>query len=469
VLLPVAVVAQTTETERRAAASVVARIDALQAEIKPGELARKLVAARATEKDRLMARVDQLWTGGLGALSDWIGRHPEVGFEEHVSADTLTRVLRSFGFTIEKGVAGLTTAFVGSWTSPAGAGPTLGVIVEYDALRGTQGASHGCQHNAQSPVGFAAAIAMKEYMTANRVPGTIKVYGTPAEEVGPPTKVTMWKAGIFNGADILVRSHGAGETARSKAGFGVCCLNINEVKYIFEGTPAHQRQSWNGRNALSAAVQFYTAVDHLRPSFRPETSIQGVIPEGGIAPNVVPDRAVVDYYIRYPDEVYLAHIDSMMANAARAAALATGTKVTIDRYGEYRDGITLGSLEELVFAYARQLGAPEIREAPDAPNGYEETGFVTREIPGVSVSVFTSPAPGHSYPRFEDSLKPVGHTGFVLDARIMAAVMFDFLNDASFRATVQREHQTMAALFNQYIEGLRGAYASEIGARVSGR
>ena len=85
-----------------------------------------------------------------------------------------------------------------------------------------------------------------------------------------------------------------------------------------------------------------------------------MIPEGGIAPNVVPDRAVVDYYLRYPDEVYLAHIDSMVANAARGAALATGTKVTIDRYGEYRDGITVGSLEELVFAYAQKLGAPRL-------------------------------------------------------------------------------------------------------------
>ena len=89
-------------------------------------------------------------------------------------------------------------------------------------------------------------------------------------------------------------------------------------------------------------------MDGLRSSFRPEASIQGVIPEGGVAPNVVPDRAVVDYYIRYPDGVYLEHIQQMMDNAARGAALATGTEVKIDRYGEYRDGIALGTLEELL-------------------------------------------------------------------------------------------------------------------------
>ena len=275
--------AQSTETERQAAAHVLRQIDSLQAKINPTAQAQRLIAAGGADRDRLLARVEQLWTTQFRSLSDHIGRNPEVGFKEFKSVDTLTRVLRAAGFTVTTGQAGLSTAFVGSWDSPAGTtGPTLGIIVEYDALRGTKEAFHGCQHNAQSPVGFAAAIAVMELMRDKRLPGRIRVYGTPAEEVGPPSKVTMWKAGVFRGTDILIRSHGAGETARARAGFGVCCLNINEVKYIFEGTPAHQRQSWNGRNALAAAVQFYTAVDHLRPTFRPEASIQGVIPEGGV-------------------------------------------------------------------------------------------------------------------------------------------------------------------------------------------
>jgi amidohydrolase len=460
---------QTTDTERAAARPILGRIEALQSEIQPGSLAERLVAASAKEKQGLLERIEQLWTLEMQGLSDHIGRHPEVGFEEHTTVDTLTRVLRAHGFTVETGQAGLETAFVGSWDSPAGtAGPTLGIIVEYDALRGTQGAFHGCQHNAQSPVGFATGVALAELMTRARLPGRIRIYGTPAEEMGPPAKVTMWRAGVFEGADILVRSHGAGETSRNRAGFGVCCLNINMVRYVFEGRPAHQRSSWNGRNALSAAVQFYTAVDHLRPSLRPEAVIQGVIPEGGIAPNVVPDRAVADYYIRYPDEVYLAHVDSMMATAARAAAQAMGTEVTIERYGEYRDGITLGSLEELTFAYARQLGAQHIVDEPQRPAGYEETGFVTRDIPGVSVGVFSSPAPGHSYERWEDSLKPVGHQGFLLDAKIMGAVLYDFLTDENFRDTVAREHRTMASLFDGYLDGLRDAYRVELGGEPVG-
>jgi len=459
--------AQTTDTERAAAREVVQQIESLQARLKPAEAGRRMAAKKDADRDRLFQRIDQLWAGQMQSLSDYIGEHPEVGFKEFKSVDTLTKVLRGFGFRVETGVAGLETAFVGSWDSPAGtSGPTLGVIVEYDALRSTTEPFHGCQHNAQSPVGFAAAVAIADYMKEKRLPGRIRVFGTPAEEVGPPSKVTMWEAGTFRGTDILVRSHGSGSTARSKAGFGVCCLNINEVRYIFSGRSSHQRASWFGRNALSAAVQFYTAVDHLRPTFRPEASIQGVIPEGGVAPNVVPERAVVDYYIRYPDEVYLDHIDSMMANAARGAAAATGTQVKIENYGRYRDGITLGTLEELVFAYAQALNAPEIDPDPERPSGYEETGFVTRDIPGVGVSVFSSPAPGHSLERWYDSMKPVGHTGFLLDAKIMTAVLYHFLTDAQFRQTVQEEHRTMAALFDQYLQGLKKAYASELSTGV---
>jgi amidohydrolase len=455
---------QTTPTERAAAASVVERIEALQDELRPAELAARLVKLGGAQKQAVLDRVEALWWDEMRSVSDYIGEHPEHGFQEYETVDTLAKILTARGFDVEAGVAGLETAFEASWTSPAGAdGPTLGLIVEYDALRGTTEDYHGCQHNAQSPVGFAAAFALAEHMARHRRAGSIRIYGTPAEEMGPPAKVTMHRAGVFDDADVLVRSHGAGETGRNRAGFGVCCLNINMARYIFTGRPAHQRQSWAGRNALSAAVHFYTAVDHLRPTFRPEAVIQGVIPEGGRAPNVVPDRAVVDYYIRYPDEVYLAHMDEMIANAARAAALATGTEVEIELYGEYRDGITLGSLEELGFAYAVELGAPALNPEPQRPAGYEETGFVTRDIPGLSVGVYSSSAPGHSYERWRDSMKEVGHTGFLFDAKIMAAVLFDYLEDADFRDVVQREHAEMAGLFNEYVEGLKKAYAGETG------
>lgn len=460
--------AQTTSTEREAAQDILKQIDALEARLKPTETAAQLAARRDPVREHVLERVEALWTGELQGVSDWIGHHPEAGWQEFQAVDTLTAVLRRYGFRVETGVADLATAFVATWTSPAGAqGPTLGLIAEYDALRGTERDFHGDQHNAQGPVSLAAAKALTEQMATARIPGRVIVYGTPAEEVDPPAKYIMWQAGVFKGADILVRSHSTEETRRDRPGFGVCCLNIDAVKYTFTGRPAHQRSSWNGRNALEAAVQFYSAVDHLRSTWRPEYSVQGVIPEGGVAPNVVPDHTVVDYFIRYPDEVYLAHISRMMHDAAEGAALMTGTGVEVTRYGEYRDGITSAMLEELFFAYATKLGAPGLKEEKGRPAGYEETGYVSREIPGVGITVRSSAYPNHTYGMEQNAFEEIGHTGFLLDAKIEAAVLYDFLTRPSVRQKVAEEHRTLAGLQGRYLDELRRVYGPEIGADTS--
>jgi amidohydrolase len=464
-LLALALVTQSTDIEREAASAILKQIDSLEARLKPAEMAQRLTTRADAARDRVLARVATVWNGELQGVSDWIGHHPEVGWHEFQAVDTLTTLLRSYGFQVDTGVAGMATAFVARWTSPAGAsGPTLGLIAEYDALRGTQGDFHGDQHNAQSPVVFAAARALKEYMTEARVPGRIIVYGTPAEEVDPPAKAIMYKAGVFKGADILIRSHSSTETRRDRPGFGVCCLNIDAVKYTFTGRPAHQLSAWNGRNALEAAVQFYSAVDHLRSTWRPDHRVQGVIPEGGIAPNVVPDHTVVDYFIRFPDEVYLEHIARMMDDAAKGAAQMTETEVAITRYGEYRDGITVSALEELWFGYAKKFGAPGVQEEQGRPAGYEETGWMSREIPGVGVTVRSSSFANHTYGMRDDTFAEIGHKAFLLDAQIEAAVLFDFLTRPELRNAVTTEHKTLAGLQSQYLAALRRVYAPEIGA-----
>ena len=463
-LLALALVTQYTDIEREAAAGILRQIDSIEARLKPTENAQRLASRNDPARDRVLARVATAWNSELQGVSDWIGHHPEVGWHEFQAVDTLTTLLRSYGFQIDT-VAGMQTAFVARWTSPGGAnGPTLGLIAEYDALRGTQGDFHGDQHNAQSPVAFAAARALKEYMMEARAPGRIIVYGTPAEEVDPPAKAILWKAGVFKGADILVRSHSSVETRRDRPGFGVCCLNIDAVKYTFTGRPAHQLTAWNGRNALEAAVQLYSAVDHLRSTWRPDHRVQGVIPEGGIAPNVVPDHTVVDYFIRFPDEVYLEHIARMMTDAAKGAAQMTETDVEITRYGEYRDGITVSALEELFFAYAKKFGAPGLQEEKGRPAGYEETGWVSREIPGVGVTVRSSSFANHTYGMRDDTFAEIGHKAFLIDAQLEAAVLFDFLTRPELRAAVTEEHRTLAGLQGQYLAALRRVYAPEIGA-----
>ena len=470
VVAPAPVFGQTTDTERAAARDILAEIDALQSRLDPTGMARQLAGRQDAERDAIVARTAALWQAEMRDLSDYIGNNPEVAWEEFLAVDTLTSVLRRRGWDVETAVAGLETAFVATWTSPAGAdGMTLGFIGEYDALRDADGPFHGDQHNAQTPIVLASAFAIAEYMERSGTPGRLQVFGTPAEEVGPPAKVIMHDVGIFDDADLLIRSHGVTETSRSRAGFGSCCLNINEVKYTFLGRPSHQMASWFGRNALEAAVHFYTLVDGLRSTFRPEASIQGVIPEGGEAPNVVPQRAVVDYYIRYPDPVYLEHITRMMDDAARGAALATGTTVEIDRYGEYRDGISLGTLQELAFAYAEERDAPNMNPEPTRPSGYEETGAVTKDIPGIGISVFSARGANHTRGMLDDTFNEVGHTGFRISAEIMSSIVYDFMTQPELRDAITEEQATLSSLLDAYHEALREAYSAEVGSPIGQR
>lgn len=456
-LAPCVLMAQETPTERAAAPDVVRKLDSLEASLKLPALVAKLTGPNA-RRDQVAARAKQLMDSELLALGDDITRHPEIGFKETRSVKLLTDYLKKHDFEVQMGTPGLPTAFVARYTKSKG-GPSLGIIVEYDALRGTKGAFHGDQHSTQGPIGLAAAVAVAEFLSNTGTPGTVTVFGTPGEEMMPPNaKTVMFKSNVFDGMDILVRSHSTSRTSRPAAGFGTCCMNINGVKFTFSGAPAHQLAAWNGRNALTAVMQLFSNIDGMRSNMRPETRIQGIITEGGAAPNVVPDKTVADFYVRYPDEVYLDQVSQIVDNAAKAAALSTGTKVKIDHYGQNRDGISVGSLSEVAFGYVKKYGAVDVQSEPGKPQGYEETGSVSSAIPGVGFSAKTSSAPNHTYEMEADALTSVGHDGFVVDAQAMAALLFDFATRPQYRATVKQEFKTIQGLQAEYLDGLRKAY-----------
>jgi amidohydrolase len=457
VLAPVILAAQETPTERESARDVVRRLDSLEKSLDLPTLIAKLTGPNAA-RDQVTARAKQLMDTELLALGDDITRHPEIGFEEKRSVQLLTDYLKKHDFTVQMGTPGLPTAFVAKYTKSAGT-PHLGVIVEYDALRGTKGAFHGDQHSTQGPIGIAAAIAIAEYLSKTNTPGTVTVFGAPGEEMMPPNaKTVMHESKVFDGMDVLMRSHSSSATSRPAAGFGTCCMNIDGVTYTFTGAPAHQLTAWNGRNALTAVIHLFNNIDAIRSNLRPETRIQGVITEGGAAPNVVPDRTQADFYVRYPDEVYLKQVSQMVDDAARAAALATGTRVKIDHYGADRDGIGLGALNEVAFAYMKKFGGTSPIAQPGKPQGYEETGSVSSAIPGIGFSAKTSNAPNHTYEMEQDALSSVGHQGFVVDAQSMAALLFDFATRPDYRATVKREFDTIRGLHGEYLEALEKTY-----------
>ena len=452
---------QDTPTEREAARDVLRKMSDLEKSLNVSGWVSRFSTPNPA-RDAVAARARQLMDTELLALSDDITRHPEIGFEEHRSIKLLIESLQRHNFEVTAGVANLKTAFVARYKGLRGA-PNLGVILEYDALRGTKGAFHGDQHSAQGPVGIAAAVAIAEYLERQHLPGSVTVFGTPGEEMMPPVaKTGMFQAGVFNGMDIIVRSHATSATSRPAPGFGTCCLNIDGVKYTFTGAPAHQMTSWNGRNALEAVIHLFNNIDAVRSSMRPEARVQGVITEGGAAPNVVPDRTQADFYIRYPDEMYLKTVREFVDNAARAAALATGTKVKIDHYGSLRDGISLATLAEVGLAHAKSFGATNVLEAPGKPQGFEETGSVSSAIPGLGFAVQTSTAPNHTYEMEADALAEIGHHGFVVGAESMAALLFDFATEAEFRTAVKREFTGIKALFGEYQEALKKTYVNPV-------
>ena len=453
--------AQDTPTEREAARDVLKKMADLERSLDVPAMVARLSAPNAA-RDAVVARAEELMKTELLAMADDIATHPEIGFVEERSVAKLTDYLRKHDFSVEKGIGGLDTAFVAKFRRNNGK-PVLGVILEYDALRGSKGAYHGDQHSAQGPVGMAAAIAMAEYLDRTHSPGSVVVYGTPGEEMMPPNaKTVMHSSHAFDGADVILRSHALSETSRPAPGFGTCCLNIVGAKYTFTGAPTHQMTPWNGRNALSAVIKFFDNVDAMRITMRPEARVQGIIVEGGTAPNVVPDHTVADFYIRYPDEIYLAQVVEFVDNAAKAAALATGTKVAIDHYGKDVDGIGVATLAELGFAYMKQFGATNVIEAPAKPQGFEETGSVSRDIPGLGITAQSSTWSNHTYEMDADNLKPVGHNGFTVDAKAMAAVLFDFATHEDYRVAVKKEFDGIKVLFNEYLAALKKVYTTPV-------
>ncbi|MBT4187002.1 MAG: hypothetical protein HOE14_07300, partial [Gemmatimonadales bacterium] len=176
--LPLPLLGQTTDTERAAARDIVRQIDELQARLAPTDMGQDLASRSDAARDAVVSRATELWTSEMQSLSDFIGHNPGVGWEEYLAVDTLTAVLRGRGWDVQVGAAGLETAFVATWTSPAGPeGLMLGLIGEYDALRDADGPFHGDQHNAQTPIVFASAFAMAEHMAAEGMPGRIRIYG----------------------------------------------------------------------------------------------------------------------------------------------------------------------------------------------------------------------------------------------------------------------------------------------------
>jgi amidohydrolase len=446
------------------------------------------VIPEETEKNRILRNdLDKeidAFSQRMLEINDWIYHHPEPGFLEFKAAAILIEELKKYGFSIEEGVPGLNDNFdrqkiMGGvppdYSGPPGIPtafkakyrgrsehPVIGIAVEYDALRGNP-PFHGCQHNMQGPTGIGAAISLVAVMETHDIPGSVWVIGTPAEEVGPPTKAIMAQTGYLDGIDFMLRSHGtSSETLRYPGGFSA--RHIRQMKYTFHGKSAHAQNPWQGSSALDAVLLLFHAVDMIREHSEPQFRFHGIVSDGGAAPNIVPELASATIWIRHlidetpegsmsPGEAREKIQGKVEAldNMAKGCALATGTTVDIDHYGKYNPGISVGVLNDIAFQYAVEYGGVKIGER-DVPRHWEETGFATLLVPGVHISIGTEglpPAAGHSQENADITISPAGQKSLILTAKVMGAVALRLFLDEELRDSAKQEHAGWLEKYNE--------------------
>ena len=276
-----------------------------------------LVAQKAEVTQTLDARADEYFD-----VAHQIWGWAELGYQEEKSSALLQQVLTNEGFSVESGIVGIPTAFVAEYGNGA---PVIGILAEFDALPGlsqkatpvreplvSDGSGHACGHHLFGAASVAAAVAVKDWLAASGQSGTVRLYGTPAEE-GGAGKVYLVREGLFNDVDAVLHWHPSDRNDASPA----TTLANRSAKFRFYGRSTHAAGApERGRSALDGVEAMNMMTNLLREHVPQETRIHYVITRGGLAPNVVPDYAEVYYYVRHPSAQTLEEIFPRVVQAA---------------------------------------------------------------------------------------------------------------------------------------------------------
>jgi amidohydrolase len=383
-------------------------------------------------KDAIGRAVDGL-ADELESLSHRIHANPELGYQEVKASGWLCEFLAAQGFKVEKGVAGVETAFRA--TIDNGEGPTIAVLCEYDALPGI---GHACGHNviATSGAGAGAALAA----VRGQLPkGRIQVIGTPAEE-GGGGKMKLLEGGVFKDVDCAMMIHGFDRNV-----LHADLLGVVRVNFDFTGKAAHAAADpWEGVNALDAVIQTFNAISALRQQVRPDVRIHGIITNGGQAPNIIPETASATFYVRAATLDYMWEVYKKVVACAEGAARATGAQLkTVQLPTVYEPLRRNETLLGVFKANLERIGATP--EAPDpARLGSSDIGNVSQVIPAIQpyIKIAERGTPIHSRAFAEAAVKPLARQGLVTAAKTLAMTTVDLLADP---ALVRRAKDEFAA------------------------
>ena len=412
-----------------------------------------------------------------------IWEHPELGEVETYSSRRLADFLESEGFEITRGVAGMPTAWVALYTSAPG--PVIGFLAEFDALPGLSqeaggttrkplvpgGPGHGCGHNLLGTASAFAAMSVRRAMIEHKLPGTVKVFGCPAEEtlVG---KVYMAREGVFGDVDAMLGWHPGGGNAVTYRS----SLAMTSLKFRFYGKTAHGAgDPHHGRSALDAVELMNAGVNYMREHVIDKARIHYVITNGGGAPNVVPDVAEVWYFVRAPKTEQQRPILEWVRLIAEGAATMTRTRLEEDLYSTCYEVMLNDPLAGLLQENLEEVGPPRFEEAdwefarelsktfdepdsvlidttiaeleivpPDEWNwggGSTDDGDVSWNVPyaRITTACFVKGSPGHSWQVVSSAGSQTGFNGMLTAARVLAGGGVDLLHKPKWIERAQKD------------------------------
>lgn len=403
--------------------------------------------------------------------------YAETGFNETKSTSELQELLKANGFKVESGVSGMPTAFVAIYGS---GGPVIGILAEFDALPGLSqdtattkkpiiegGAGHACGHNLFGTASSAAAIALKEWLIKNKKAGTIRVYGTPAEE-GGSAKVYMVRDGLFQDVDAVMHWHPSSANDASPSS----CLSIKQTLFRFYGRSAHAAAAPEaGRSALDGAESMNYMVNMMREHVPQETRIHYVISKGGLAANVVPDFAEVEYMVRHPDARVVEEIWNRIVKCAEGAATGTETTTKYEVISGSYNLVPNETLARVMYTnlttvggvtytpaeaeFAREIQktlstkAPDLSQAnviqPFKTGGFfpasTDVGDITWVVPtvGLGTATWVPGAPAHSWQAVATGGMSIGQKAMLNAAKTIALTGADLFNNPALLQKAKEE------------------------------
>ncbi|WKN45049.1 amidohydrolase [Tunicatimonas pelagia] len=410
-------------------------------------------------------------------IAHQIWNYAELGYQEEQSSQLLQKTLTDAGFSVEAGVAGIPTAFVASYGSGE---PVVGLLAEFDALPGMSQAAipkravieegksgHACGHHLFGTGSVAAAIAVKGWLEETKTPGTIRLYGTPAEE-GGAGKVYMVREGLFDDVDAVLHWHPGSQNSASARS----SLANKSAKFRFYGNSAHSAAAPDkGRSALDGIEAMNMMVNMMREHVSAESRIHYVITKGGDAPNIVPGFAESFYYVRHPEMQEVRDMFERVVKAAEGAALGTGTRMEYEVIHGIYNVLPNETLSEIMYQNIQTVGgvsydeeektfAEQIQKTYDSDatlasanqvqpyavsnrgtGGSTDVGDVSWMAPtaGMSSATWVPGTYAHSWQAVAAGGTSIGHKGMMVAAKTLTLTAIDIFQKPEVTETAREE------------------------------